>query len=90
MTKLSFCIKGSSESNVFLAGLFNDWSPTSHQMKFNKRSGNFSLTIELEPGVYPYKFVVDGVWKIDPDNYRFDQDGKGGLNSLAHIGSAKS
>ena len=47
---------------VCLAGDFNKWKPE----PMAKCENGFRATVKLEPGVYQYKFVVDGVWKVDP------------------------
>ncbi|XP_061351953.1 protein PTST homolog 2, chloroplastic [Gastrolobium bilobum] len=51
-------------SEVFLAGSFDGWST---QRKMEKLStGLFSVCLQLYPGKYEIKFIVDGEWKIDP------------------------
>lgn len=55
--------------SVHLAGSFNNWNTTSHplhQDKRDKMNGTWQRTVYLEPGVYEYRFVVDGVWHDDP------------------------
>ena len=49
---------------VFLAGDFNEWDPQAAPM--TKRGGQFSKSINLLPGQYQYKYVVDGEWHADP------------------------
>jgi hypothetical protein len=54
---------------VFLAGDFNDWGPTSLAMTGPDDAGNFTTQLELEQGIYRYKFVVEGErWIPDPTN----------------------
>ncbi|MGI9429147.1 MAG: M28 family peptidase, partial [Bythopirellula sp.] len=54
---------------VALAGEFNDWKPTAHAMEGPNDDGMFTTTLELKPGVYEYKFVVNGTnWVSDPRN----------------------
>ncbi|XP_058084654.1 protein FLOURY ENDOSPERM 6, chloroplastic isoform X3 [Magnolia sinica] len=53
-----------SASEVFLAGSFDGW--TSQRRMERSTSGIFSLNLKLYPGRYEIKFVVDGVWRIDP------------------------
>ncbi|KAF7809183.1 protein PTST-like protein 2, chloroplastic-like [Senna tora] len=51
-------------SEVLLAGSFDGWST---QRKMEKSSaGVFSVHLQLYPGKYEIKFIVDGEWKIDP------------------------
>ncbi|MEN0003466.1 MAG: serine hydrolase [Bacteroidota bacterium] len=53
-------------SSVFLAGSFNDWNTLSHPCIF--KNGKWICRVQLEPGTYEYKFLVNGVWIPDPDN----------------------
>jgi 1,4-alpha-glucan branching enzyme len=51
---------------VSLAGSFNGWNALSHP--FIWKDGAWTNTLQLEPGDYEYKIVVDGVWIPDPNN----------------------
>ncbi|KAH1259962.1 hypothetical protein AAZX31_02G021300 [Glycine max] len=53
-----------SASEVLLTGSFDGWS-TKRKME-RLSSGIFSLNLQLYPGRYEMKFIVDGEWKIDP------------------------
>lgn len=64
LTALSVCAPGASE--VFVAGTFNDWCPTSHPME-QETPGNWVLALDLAPGFYQYKFIIDGEWCCDPE-----------------------
>ena len=63
---------------VCLAGDFNKWKPE----PMEKCENGFRATLKLEPGVYQYKFVVDGVWKVDPSAKRIAQNDFGTSNSV--------
>lgn len=41
----------------------------------------------LEPGVYEYKFVINGEWKIDERNPNFVPNDIGSLNSVLELES---
>lgn len=49
---------------VYLVGEFNNWNPFADRMI--RRKGAFQKTLQLEPGKYQYKFLVDGEWHTDP------------------------
>lgn len=51
-------------SEVLLVGSFDGW--TSQRKLERLDSSMFSLNLRLYPGRYEIKFIVDGVWKIDP------------------------
>ena len=36
------------------------------------------------PGIYSFKFVVDGVWMVDSD-LMCDEDGDGNLNNVMKV-----
>ena len=46
---------------VFVAGTFNDWSPTATALKRGPK-GVWSVDLKLTPGRHEFKFVVDGAW----------------------------
>jgi hypothetical protein len=50
---------------VFLAGTFNNWKAVAEPMK-RQVNGPWQVELELAPGRYEYKFVVDGVWCCEP------------------------
>ena len=45
--------------NVFLTGTFNDWSETSIPIA-KGNDGNWNVHVDLSPGRYEYRFLVDG------------------------------
>lgn len=51
-------------AEVFLVGDFPDWSAR-HRM-VEEAPGRFTFTLDLPPGLYRYKFLVDGAWVLDP------------------------
>ena len=64
--QVTFRYESSTANNVYLAGTMNGWSTTS--TKLTKNNNVFTSTLELEPGIYEYKFVVDSQWITDPNN----------------------
>lgn len=81
---VSFRYTDPNAKTVSLAGEFNQWSTTANLMTKNE-SGVWTTSIALKPGRYPYKFVVDGSWKQDPDNSETAPDGLGGSNSVKAV-----
>lgn len=64
---------------VTVAGSFNNWNSLS--LPFVKENGEWVCQIDLEPGTYEYKLVIDGVWTIDPANMQtIESDGN--INSV--------
>jgi neopullulanase len=62
-------------TSVFVAGTFNAWSATANALSDPDFDGTWTAELDLEPGLYPYKFVVDGNWELDASHlYRaYDQ-----------------
>lgn len=60
-----FYYKNDNAKVVSIVGDFNNWNPYSHLMKKNL-AGLWEIVIDIPPGVYFYRFVVDGSYKNDP------------------------
>ena len=74
-----------SYRTVHLAGDFNGWSTTADPLQVGE-DGLWTIHKKLEPGVYAYKFVVDGsIWKQDEANPESVDDGFGGKNSVITV-----
>jgi glycosidase len=70
-----------------VVGSFNDWNQTSHPMNDDDGDGTWEATVELAPGEYRYKFLVDGnTWLEDPNAQDSADDGYGGSNSVIRVG----
>jgi hypothetical protein len=58
-----------SVKTVHLGGSFNRFNETAHPMHGPDRDGRFTLKLKLKPGVYEYRFLLDGrQWRSDPGN----------------------
>jgi hypothetical protein len=55
-------IKAPDAKDVSVAGTFNNWDKRSHRLKRSTRDGHWVATLDLPPGRYEYKFIVDGEW----------------------------
>eukprot|EP01018_Ginkgo_biloba_P021493 Gb_37906 [translate_table: standard] len=53
-----------SGSEVLLAGSFDGW--TSRRKMLKSSAGVFVVSLHLYPGRYEIKFIVDGIWRVDP------------------------
>ena len=62
-------------TNVFVAGLFNEWDATATPMARRLDDGWWYVELDLFPGLYGYKFVVDGNWIEDPLAEKSCRDG---------------
>lgn len=66
--KVSFTLDAPQMNEVFLMGDFNEWNMKKHPMKMGKQ-GKWEKIVYLQPGRYEYKFLADGVWRLDPNNF---------------------
>ena len=62
--KTVFICRGEAAQSVILAGSFNGWDPTGIPME-RQADGSWRADLELAPGRYEYKFIVDGAWCCD-------------------------
>lgn len=77
----TFKIKGFANAKlVALAGSFNNWNQSKNICV--RESDGWICRIDLEPGTYFYKFVIDGVWLVDPNNKEVEEDVHGNRNSV--------
>ncbi len=81
----SFSIAAPAAKQVFLAGEMTDWDAGKRAMQ-RDASGTWRATLDLEPGQWIYKFVVDGQWVQDPATPDHDADGQGGQHSFVFVG----
>lgn len=81
--RVKFSIAAESGSKVFVAGSFNDWD--GEKTKLAEKSGVFSKSVLLAPGRYEYKFVVNGIWTVDPECADWVPNGHGSLNSVIEV-----
>jgi hypothetical protein len=80
----TFRLKGHPEARVIaLAGSFNEWSQSQHL--FGREGDEWVCRLDLDPGVYTYKFVVDGNWLLDPANPSTQEDEAGNVNNVLEI-----
>lgn len=62
--RVQFAYEAPEAKEVLVSGSFSGWQE-SYKMK-KDRSGFWKTIIQLEPGRYEYRFLVDGEWRNDP------------------------
>jgi 1,4-alpha-glucan branching enzyme len=75
-----FSIEAPNAQCVQLAGDFNGWTAEGNEMELN--AGIWRKVVPLPPGLYLYRFVVDGVWMTDPLNVNVQLTPWGAQNSV--------
>jgi chromosome partitioning protein len=71
--------------DVRIAGDFNGWVPDRGVRSLIEAEGEtrvWTKILQLAPGRYQYRYVVDGEWREDPDNPEGVASNVGGRNSI--------
>lgn len=84
MASVRFSIEAPEAKSVYVTGSFNDWS-LDDTCRMREQDGIWEAEIPLKPGLYKYQFIVDGVWKEDPQNGRKERNSFGDINSLIEV-----
>jgi len=74
-------VNGSSQLAV--AGDFNDWKPA--PMTQDQTLGVWQTCLQIPPGRYRYRLVVDGQWLPDPFNQQTETNPYGELNNILEL-----
>ena len=62
---VNFICRAAEAKEVFIAGDFNDWHPTSHPMR-QQPDGAWQIFVPLNHGHHHYRYLVDGKPTLDP------------------------
>jgi hypothetical protein len=80
----TFRLKGHGDASiVVLSGSFNAWNQS--QLVFGREGDDWVCRIDLDPGVYQYKFILDGDWLLDPSNPDAAEDEAGNVNNVLEV-----
>ena len=81
LKKANFILIAPEAKKVSLAGNFNGWDVNAHPLKKNSK-GTWQTKLELTPGKYEYRFLVDGKWENDPNCNSLSPNPFGGENCI--------
>jgi len=85
-TPIKFTIEALGAKSAYVTGSFNDWAlEESCRLKENGKNGRWEIDIPLTPGIYKYQFIIDGVWREDPNNPQKERNSFGDINSLIEV-----
>jgi 1,4-alpha-glucan branching enzyme len=82
--RITFQFHATEADEICLAGNFNGWNPAKQPLKRYK-NGNWKTTLTLAPGIYEYRFIVDGSWVDDPQCVERAPNEFGGENCIIRI-----
>lgn len=83
--KFVFNSNGATYKSVAIAGDLNAWNPGEGTLKF--QNGIWEASFYVIPGEYAYQLVLDGEWKLDPNNPDSLDNNIGGYNSVFNTGN---
>jgi len=83
-TEVNLTLSAPEAKEVYVAGDFNDWK-VGENSQMKQENGNWTITINLVPGRYRYRFVKDGEWLEDPGNPKQAKNPYGQLDSLIEV-----
>lgn len=82
--RVEFKVAAPEAEQVLLAGSFNAWSTSSDPMR-RDNTGTWKKTKMLSQGRYEYKFIVDGVWRLDPTSFQTVPNEYGTENNVIEV-----
>lgn len=77
--------RDTSAGDVRIAGDFNGWVPDKGVRSLIESDGQtrvWTKILQLPPGTYQYRYIVDGEWCEDPDNPEVVTNSVGGRSSV--------
>ena len=80
--RVKFEVAAGVGKTVSLAGSFNEWDPAVKYLQDKDGNGIYVGYLMLAPGIYEYKFIIDGEWRLDDKNANFAPNDFGTLNSV--------
>jgi len=83
-TKLTLTYKYIKGQDLKIAGDFNNWIPD-HNITTQQVNGLIHKILNVAPGTYQYRLIVDGKWIKDPHNSQQVLNSYGELNSLLKV-----
>ena len=83
LKKVQFTFTAPAAHTVKLAGDFTDWDQRAIAMQM--LDGVWFAVVPLPPGLYAYRFIVDGCWADDPKAQQRAANPFGSENSLIRV-----
>ena len=79
---VQFELRDKDAKEVFVIGDFTEWKK---RIPLRRSKGVWRRKLGLKPGRYEYKFIVDGQWRLDPQNNKHVYNDVGTLNSVKEL-----
>lgn len=81
----TFSITAPDALSVQLVGDFTHWQKAPMSLR-KGAGGTWSVAAELAPGIYHYRFLVDGQWRDDPECRLTVPNPFGSRNAVRNVG----
>ena len=78
-----FAIKAPEAREIHVVGDFNQWKAGEGTRLLKNENGGWEKRLDLPPGRYKYKFIIDGEWVLDDQNPDREQNSFGTFDSIA-------
>jgi chromosome partitioning protein len=85
-----FAQPGDAQRRICVAGEFNRWSATATPLRYDPQVGAHHAIVEIPPGRYQYRLVIDGKWRADPYNAQKRLNDDNEPNSLLVVPSRRT
>lgn len=82
--RVTFEVHAEPGSKIYVAGTFNAWNPKKKRLS-EVSPGVYTGTALIPKGTHEYKYVIDGVWCVDPACSDWAPNEFGSLNSVISI-----
>lgn len=83
---LLFVQPNTNGARIAVAGDFNGWDPQVTPMTRDENLGVWQACVQVPPGRYHYRLVVDGEWIPDPYNNSVEENPYGEVNNVVEVG----
>jgi len=82
---VAFTVEAPENANVQIAGDFTSWNPETLDLWTSNGKQLWRKVFFIKPGLYAYKYLINGQWLADPNNCKTVSDSFGGANSLIEV-----
>jgi len=83
--EVNFEIEAPNAKDIYIVGDFNHWTKTDENKLDKFADGRWKKKLDLSPGRYKYKFIVDGEWTLDTKNAEREQNTFGTFDSVLKL-----
>ncbi|HLY12064.1 MAG TPA: glycogen-binding domain-containing protein [Planctomycetota bacterium] len=82
--EVPFVARAKGANEVIVTGDFTHWSAEGIRLRKGPHD-EWRTVLELEPGEYQYRLLVDGSWQDDPQSSKKVPNPYGGHNSILRV-----